>query len=215
MTKTEEIDYIANALIEAKTNYGYSQITKTQLKAYRLALFAKYQSAFSFFEQPIDYIRKNYGKFITIISEDKRDIYYSINDDVTVSDLWNEFRNYLSCPYMLAFADKECVECIDKPELLEEIKERYSNPNLEVKITFINCEEGKSLDYKQLPGLTFWDIEALEKIDITEDNIRNYLKFLNNGYNYEVSQVAQNNDTGAKTFVIASAKKKEMTRTLA
>lgn len=125
MTVIEEIDFIANALIEAETNYNLKSLTKTEVDNYKkyvveylkeqgMEFYCGYTTRYSF-----ETMKENYGAFIDFYEKDGS-IIYSIKSGVTLSDLWDKFRGYLSVPYLLGFTNKDNVECLSNPKLVRD-----------------------------------------------------------------------------------------------
>lgn len=125
MTIIEEIDFIANALIEAKTNYNLESLTKTEVDNYKkyvveylkeqgMEFYCGYPTRYSF-----ENMKEDYGSLIDF-SEKDGNIIYSIKPGVKLSDLWVKFRGYLSVLYMKAFMDIENVECLSNPKLVRD-----------------------------------------------------------------------------------------------
>lgn len=106
-------DIIANSLIELKQRENINYITITKAESYGSAVVNKlrlegYDARLNLEKYSFDEFKEEYSKYFDTIETGTNIICY-IKEGITVEDLENTFRGYLSVDALLAFIDDEIV----------------------------------------------------------------------------------------------------------
>lgn len=126
--RIEEIDFIANALIEMKEKYGLNNINQKQLDAYKAAvLYYMRKSGIPAMAASVDKFyfenkRSDFQEYFSMFYKDGEGMVYIINQGVTTSMLWSKFRNYISVRCLKIFWSEECYKYLENPEDVVKLK---------------------------------------------------------------------------------------------